>query len=190
MLNKVDTSKLWLVVIEERVGVVGGAVSFPPITFDYLKGPWLFELLIEKAFFEVSTTKNGHFNIYVRYIWGKYEVVGYPPSYHSESWKKLLNFLITIQWAPSKLYAITLSLCTLYAPYIHLNFLQQQMAISKLISDALRENTRCRRSIHLLITLNHKNYSITYDIQSNEPIPNFLESTFVFIPYITPGHNL
>ena len=90
MLNKVVTSKLWLVVIEERVGGVGGAVSFPPITFDYLKGPWLFELLIEKAVFEVSTTKNGHFNIYVRYIWGNTRLWGiHPPitlSLEKSSW--------------------------------------------------------------------------------------------------------
>ena len=40
------------------------------------------------------------------------------------------------------------------------------------------------------LTLNLKNYSRTSDYQSKEPLPKFIPSCFIHIPYIPPAYNL
>ena len=44
--------------------------------------------------------------------------------------------------------------------------------------------------IHPLITLNLKKGTRTSDYRSNEPFPKFIRSSFLYIPYMPPGHNL
>ena len=76
---------------------------------------------------------------------------------------------------------------------LFLKSLRQQIAISKLKSDAFRENTRCvcvDQGIHRPITLNLKKGTRTSDYRSNEPFPKFIRSSFLYIPYMPPGHNL
>jgi hypothetical protein len=56
------------------------------------------------------------------------------------------------------------------------------MTITKFLSDAFRENTRCGRGdTHPLITLNIKKDTRTSDFKSNDPIPEFLRSQFLYI---------
>ena len=74
---------------------------------------------------------------------------------------------------------------------LFLKFLWQQMAISKFLSDGFQGNTWCiggRGLIHPPIALNLKKGTRTSDYQSSEPPPKFIQSPFLYIPYMPPRH--
>ena len=71
-------------------------------------------------------------------------------------------------------------------------FLRQQRAISYFLSDVFGENTKFGggESIHPMFTFNLNRDTKTFDCQSNEPPPKFIQSRFLYKPYVPPGHNL
>ena len=71
-------------------------------------------------------------------------------------------------------------------------FLWQQIAMSKFLYVAFQENTRWmwQGCIHPPITLNLRKGTRNSDYQSNEPLLKFIQSLFLYKPYIPPGHNL
>ena len=74
---------------------------------------------------------------------------------------------------------------------LFLKFLRQQMAISKLKSDAFRENKRyVGGGIRPQVTLNLKKSTRTSDYKSNVPPTKLLRLPFLYIPYMPPGYNL